>query len=167
MARRGKAGNLKEVQMNVKTQVQNVVGRLFEQNGEVTASALVEEARPKTSPIHSAFEWDNVKAGEQYRLWQARQWIRRVDVIVEDRQERLIHVPRVSVEGEDREGFYKPVSMVVRHENEYAAALGETLDRFNAAKRAYGYLKASKTAIALDFEKIDQGFQMVEEALTA
>jgi len=150
--------------MDAKNEVQKVLEHLLEQNGEITPSALVAEARPETSPIHTAFEWDDVKAGDQYRLWQARQWIRRVEVIIEDRPERLIHVP--NIQNAASEGFYKPMSMVVRHTVEYKAALNETLARLNAARHAYDSLKMSNT-INLNFEKADHGFQMVEEALTA
>ena len=37
---------------------------------------LCRAAEPKSSPLHSRFEWDNSKAGHQYRIWQARQLIR-------------------------------------------------------------------------------------------
>jgi hypothetical protein len=37
---------------------------------------VVDAARPKTSVLHSRFEWDDDKAAESYRLWQARQLIR-------------------------------------------------------------------------------------------
>jgi hypothetical protein len=33
---------------------------------------LVEDARPKTSPTHALFEWDNRKAGDLYREQQAK-----------------------------------------------------------------------------------------------
>jgi len=36
---------------------------------------VVDAARPKSSPLHSQFEWDNTAAGEKYRLHQARQLI--------------------------------------------------------------------------------------------
>jgi hypothetical protein len=36
---------------------------------------VVECARPPRSPLHSHFCWDDTKAAEQYRLWQARELI--------------------------------------------------------------------------------------------
>ena len=36
----------------------------------------MERARPKTSPLHSRFTWDDSEAAHQYRIWQARQLIR-------------------------------------------------------------------------------------------
>lgn len=84
--------------MDLKNKIQIAITEICEKKGKISPSELVEAARPKKSPIHDAFEWDNLKAGEQYRLLQARTWIRKVEVIVEERPERLIHVPRV-VEG--------------------------------------------------------------------
>jgi hypothetical protein len=53
-----------------------VVGEVLEQieaaRGEITPRAVVEEARPVKSPIHSFFEWDDSKAADKYRDEQAR-----------------------------------------------------------------------------------------------
>lgn len=156
----------------LKLAVQKVVNEIYEQHGEVRPSVLLEAAMPVDSPAHDAFEWDDGKAGNEYRLIQARNWIRRVEVIIEDRPERLVHVPLVRVEGEVPEGcenFYKPVSVVVRSIDEYKLALGETLARLNAAKASYSQLKAAsekaKDVKLPNFKRADKGFGMVERAL--
>jgi len=51
-----------------------------EHGGVLQPEDVVEEARPRTSPLHSRFEWSDTKAAKAYRLWQARQLIR---VVVE------------------------------------------------------------------------------------
>ena len=49
----------------------DTVGEIFEQieerDGILSASAVVDEARPEASPIHACFEWDDAKAAERYR----------------------------------------------------------------------------------------------------
>lgn len=50
--------------------------------GRLTAEAVVSDATSKTSPLHRYFEWDDKKAGHQYRLEQARALIRRISVQV-------------------------------------------------------------------------------------
>lgn len=40
--------------------------------GRLTAKALLDANRPKEAPLHKAFEWNDRKAAEQYRLHQAR-----------------------------------------------------------------------------------------------
>lgn len=40
--------------------------------GRLAAADVVEAARPKRSPLHEFFTWDNSEAAEQWRLHQAR-----------------------------------------------------------------------------------------------
>ncbi|HUD75319.1 MAG TPA: hypothetical protein VMQ76_09630, partial [Terracidiphilus sp.] len=44
--------------------------------GLLLPEKVVEAARPVSSPLHSWFEWNDNKAAENYRIWQARQLIR-------------------------------------------------------------------------------------------
>lgn len=50
--------------------------------GEITADAVVEDAKSKTSPLHSLFEWDKSKAAMAYWVQQAREIIGAVYVVV-------------------------------------------------------------------------------------
>lgn len=157
----------------IKKGVSQVVNELFQQHKEVKASMLVEAARPKTSPAHAGFEWDNKKAGDEYRLLQARTWIKRVEIVIEDRKERLIHVPimidtgKEQDETENREGYYKPISVVANNSSEYNRALKETIKKLEAASLSYSLLKdaAEKKKIqTVNFKKADEGFSMIESA---
>jgi hypothetical protein len=47
---------------------------------KITARELVDAARDPESPLHSQFEWDDSKAGEQYRIWQARRILATIQV---------------------------------------------------------------------------------------
>lgn len=49
-------------------------------HGALTPDLVVEEATPKSSPLHDRFEWNNSVAGHAYRLIQARELIRSVKV---------------------------------------------------------------------------------------
>lgn len=154
----------------VKRGVQRVVSGLFNDHGEVRPSDLVEAARPKSSPAHAGFEWDNKKAGHEYRLIQARTWIRRVEVFVEDRAERMVHVPHVRVDGEkvNCEGYYKPASVMLK--DEYEAALEETVSRFRASKAALAHLEQvakHKPEKARAIKRANAGMKTVEKALAA
>lgn len=61
--------------------IQQVVSELYNEKGFIKPSDLVEAARPSDSPAHGGFLWDNKKAGNEYRLIQARQWIDRKSVV--------------------------------------------------------------------------------------
>lgn len=52
-------------------------------NGRLESRMVVEAARPEDSPLHPAFEWDDVKAAEAWRVEQARHLIRVIEVVVE------------------------------------------------------------------------------------
>lgn len=55
---------------------------------------LLDEARSVQSPIHAAFDWNDETAAEKYRLVQARNLLRSVNVtiITPDREERVVPV---------------------------------------------------------------------------
>lgn len=40
--------------------------------GELRPHDVLDDARKKSSPLHKNFEWDDTKAAEQHRLFQAR-----------------------------------------------------------------------------------------------
>jgi hypothetical protein len=102
---------------------------------------VVGEATPKNAPLHPHFEWDDTKAAQEHRLEQARHMIRNTPVIADTGEtQRLINVPVVKVEGptaviEEREGVYKPVSMVVRDPGDYQKALNLLMTQRNAMER--------------------------------
>ena len=50
--------------------------------GSLSPSAVVDAARPEEHPLHDRFEWDDSKAGEAYRIEQARRMIRAVVTVV-------------------------------------------------------------------------------------
>jgi hypothetical protein len=87
------------------------LGHMFENNGHIRASELVEAASEEENPFHSSFEWDNDVAGPEYRLHQARRLIRvtKIDVSGEREPQPLIHVTRTG----SNEGNYFPRSIVL------------------------------------------------------
>ena len=56
-------------------------------DGCVSAKAVLDFARPKNSPIHKYFDWDDTRAAEKYRLIQARKVI--TCVVVEVQGEKV------------------------------------------------------------------------------
>lgn len=67
--------------MNVKNAARERIQWLADQNdGRVTASMVVADAKKKTSPLHACFDWDNDVAGDKWRLEQARRLIQSVRI---------------------------------------------------------------------------------------
>jgi hypothetical protein len=133
--------------------VEKVVQDIYKKNGEVKASLLVEAARPKESPAHPAFEWRDGVAAEEYRLYQARHLIRRVQVIHEDKPAQLVHVPIVSVRDESREGSYKPAEVIVEAPDEFEIALNAAIQRLKSARSAVDDLQRAANKLEHNGER--------------
>jgi len=59
-------------------------------HGQLTTQLVLEDAKNDYSPIHSYFTWQDEKAAEQYRIWEARKLINGievVDIIIKDDKE--------------------------------------------------------------------------------
>lgn len=71
--------------------------RIYKRDGGIEASAVVDEARPFDAPLHSAFEWDDTLAAEEYRQQQARQLVRAVVLVPEIERNETAPVVRAFV----------------------------------------------------------------------
>lgn len=142
--------------------VQKIISDIYRIHGSVSPSQLIEAARPKNSPIHDAFEWDDKKAGDEYRLIQARKLIRRVEVVYGGSMERLVHVPVIS-----GEGYYKPAKVIVENVDEFSAALAEATIRLRAAKESFLELKtvADEFGEKINHKQAERGFSLVEKSM--
>ena len=68
--------------------------------GRLVPKRVVDWARKnKRSVLHSCFEWDNTRAAEQYRLWQAQHLIVSVEVVYEDGKKRQVYVSPLASRG--------------------------------------------------------------------
>ena len=119
----------------------NVAGRQLEKlaaKGEVTATTVLRAARRPSSPLHPAFEWDDQRAGELYRLGQARYIVRSIRVIEEDggEPERVFYHVRT----EKVDAYVTKVAIMADDELRQAA-LREALAMLNAARSRYRELK--------------------------
>lgn len=121
--------------------ISKALTELYRARGEVTATSVLESAKRKNSPLHGCFEWDDQKAGHEYRLIQARKLIRAYPVEVAGKKERLVHVPAVESAGR-AEGKYVTLADLkdddVEYERAYAAAnndLQSALRRVNELRR--------------------------------
>lgn len=76
----------------------------LEHGGELTPKLVVEKAKEFICPIHDYFEWDNIKAGDKYRLHQARMLIGGIEIIIidnEDREKKVRNFFNVSIVDRD------------------------------------------------------------------
>lgn len=126
---------------------------VYEKRGQLSAAVLVEEAsRSRRSAaaeyVHSRLEWDDSKAGHEYRLIQAQELIREVEVV------RVPGAPRVrawvSVEHPEKGSVYEPVEVVA--EDPFLSRL--TLQRmereWKSLKDRYGHLEEFFSLVGAD-----------------
>ena len=131
---------------------QQVLADLNKKYGGVQPSRLVDVSRPKNAPLHDAFEWDDKKAAEEHRLSQARRIIRITTIKKADGngEQRFVNVPVLTpqqptaVELPSREGFYKPVDVVVKIDDEYYRALRQLRQQLYAIESQIMDLKRAR-----------------------
>lgn len=114
-----------------------VAGRELEKlarKGEVTAGAVLRAASRTSSPLHPAFEWDDQKAGELYRLEQARYMVRSIRVVENEggEPERVFYHVRT----EKVDGYVTKVTLM-NDEDLRRAALDEAMKMLIAARARY------------------------------
>lgn len=122
------------------------LARIYEEHGAITTKAVVNAARPEVAPLHPAFEWDDNKAGEAYREYQARNLIRMVEIVKTDdageakQVQAYAHIPSQTKE---RSGSYEPISVIVNQPDKFVIALSALQSRVDSAKSALDDLKAA------------------------
>jgi hypothetical protein len=81
--------------------------------GRLSARRVVEWARThRASALHTCFQWDNTKAAEAYRIWQARELIVSVEVVYGDGKKRQVYVSPISIRGSKAGGYQSLVSVL-------------------------------------------------------
>lgn len=132
-----------------KAAMEKQLTKIVKKDGHVAPSKLVEVSRPENSITHDCFLWDDLKAGEEYRLIQARQWIRAVKIEVLDKEDQKIkvnfaHVPVFQGKGE---GVYKLINVIVESPTDFERALNAAITDLESAERRVSELKEAAEGI--------------------
>lgn len=120
--------------------------RIHAKRGVLQAQDVVQESRPDDAPLHPVFEWRDQVAAENYRVWQARNLIKSVEVVVQDagqdsRTPVYVHCPQPQQDGS--KSGYQPVDMVVNRPDLYAIAVAECARKLAEAEASLEKLKAA------------------------
>lgn len=117
--------------------------RIRKANGTdgVRPAEVVDAARPKDSPLHTAFNWDNKEAAELYRQEQARTLIRSIVVVkkgtINEEPKRVKAFVSVTTDEGRR---YVSTARVATDEELHARVVDEALTLFRAFRRRYEHL---------------------------
>jgi len=120
--------------------------RIAEKNGgSLKPEVVVEEARDKNSVLHDYFQWDNKKAGERWRIFQARQLINHIEYVIEyEEQEKtvplFISIVRQDADEKPRRE-YVSIDVVAKDKDLYELTLQEALKELMAWQMKYQNLK--------------------------
>lgn len=109
--------------------------RLNDAHGELTATLVVDAARPEDAPLHPAFEWNDHDAAELYRQHQARGMIRSIQVVREPRAEPepvYVHV--------SSESAYIATERVIEMPDLFEQAYRDACDRIGRAQHSLDQL---------------------------
>lgn len=112
------------------------LSRIRKENGELTTEVVIEEARSEAAILHTAFEWDDAAAANEHRKQQARQLLRGVCIVKEDREPIPMHFHITTQEG----GRYEPVELLSQDKDLYDAALDELVCKVRSAQHAVDQL---------------------------
>ena len=124
----------------------DIVGREIEaeqrEHGVCSPRGLVDRERPETAPLHAYFEWDDVRAAEEYRVDQARTLVRSVVIVHEDSEApAYVHVTITDAEdSEDREG-YMDFRSAMRNPRHRRQVFMETLEQLNGLRQRYAEIR--------------------------
>lgn len=140
---------------NVDANVAGEVCASLEQKGMLSAHNLVEVSRAEDAPLHSCFEWNDTKAAESYREWQARILIRHIEVLEEedDLEEGESALPRmpVFVNLRTEEHEYEHIRTVLHDEDKRETLLARAKTDMVAFRTKYQTLKElAKVFAAMD-----------------
>lgn len=115
--------------------------------GQVTPELILDAAKPKTSPLHSFFCWDNTKAANAYRLVQAQALIRRIKVTYLSHENRNVRVrafvniePEAEDEMDAETGIYISVEDALSSKSYRDQLLAQAKKDANTFKAKYAAL---------------------------
>lgn len=96
-------------------------------NSRLTPAVVINDARSPSSILHECFEWDDARAGEQYRLAQARALIHSIRVVTigpeGDTRSARVYVNLLDPTGGGQS--YRPVTAIIRDDDLRQQALSQ------------------------------------------
>lgn len=119
---------------------------------EVQPEQVLDKARDKSSELHKCFDWNDSSAAEKYRLFQARNVLNQLIVVVreeeKDNNEQIQF--RVMLKNDTARGSgYKQTLVMVRDEDEYKKLLESAYRELHAFKQKYSCLSELSEILAL------------------
>ena len=142
------SGFFKKIDPNDAAQV---INSCADENGSISAKAIVDASRPKDAVLHPCFEWDDTIAAEKWRERQAMKIVQHLVVVI-DSQELETDSITVRAFGETRDGGYKSINVIMADPNDKDYLLSIALKELRAFQSKYKNL----TELGGVFDEIDK-----------
>ena len=132
--------NVEQFYKNVDAQKVGEEIQIIGNSGEINAKSVVKYAREnQSSELHKIIEWDDTKAAEKYREFQARRILTSV-TIVRPEQKADEELPEIRAFYNEKGSRYMPVTTIVRNEDSYKNLLKQAMIELQAFKKKYSML---------------------------
>lgn len=109
--------------------------------GRLKPKQLVDAARPVKSPIHDLFNWDDDDAAERYRVWQARQHLSHLEIVViidgKKSDTKAFHSVTVEVEDDKPERAYFDLVTIRSSKDLSAKVIENALNELQGWRKRY------------------------------
>lgn len=132
--------------MNKKEFLIQMLQELEEEHGIVRPKDLLEKARPKNSPLHPYFDWDDKKAAENYRIWQAQHLIASVRVEISGQEADAYWNASVVVQDMKLQGYFS-TQKVLNDDELYQQILANAVREISYWQRKYKEIEALKDVV--------------------
>lgn len=136
-----------------------------ENGGRITARVVVDAARPINSPLHSCFEWDDVRAAELHREDQARHVINSIRIVQRSddpkKEPQLIraYVNLEETVGDDTQRAYLPMARVFNDADLLAQAIRKAASELRSVEEKYAEFEGIARAARQAREQIEHQTQ--------
>ena len=124
-----------------KADAQRVCDELREIGDEITPEDIVQAAEDESTELHKCFEWDDTKAANKYRLYQARILTSQLVFVRETVDDKPLPAPTRVFNKTDEGGGYKVPEITFKVQSEYEALLQRALAELRRFKEKYAALK--------------------------
>jgi len=114
--------------------------------GYVTPKDFVDYSRPESSLTHKYFKWDDEKAAEKYRLWQARQLIAEVRVEYLGRVTDAYYNVTTIINSVPQQGYFS-VAKVLSSDELYRKVLVEAIKELQYWQNKYKKISELKEVV--------------------
>jgi hypothetical protein len=152
--------------------VGEAIDQIIDEEGACPPGALVDRARPESSPLHPLFTWDDSRAAESWRTHQARLVIKSVSVVIDKPEPSNQPGPPAFISVNRRPDAtgapgYQPIAVVQRSPDLMREAQRDALRALQGLQRRYSHLSELKPvweAVRIIDEAMQEALEDAEAA---